>query len=128
MSIDPRNDRIVHYENIMRAFVDVCGFCNIRGAAEKIVAMEEKTEQPVDRPHVVIRTTDLHACVDRKRGEVTVQFAFYEPDREPERESVTLAELQEVVRDRVHWHGLNGLRVARDLLERFDIRRRGRDE
>lgn len=48
---------------------------------------EREVDQPVDRPHIVIRTTDLHACVDRKRGEATVQFAFYEPDKQPERES-----------------------------------------
>jgi hypothetical protein len=49
-SLDPRNDRICYYEGIMRAFVDVHGFCNIRGAAEQIVQLEEKTEQPVESP------------------------------------------------------------------------------
>lgn len=43
MSIDPRNDRICYYERIMNAFLNADGYCDIRGAAEKIVAMEEKT-------------------------------------------------------------------------------------
>lgn len=53
MSIDPKNDRIIHYENVMRAFVNVDGFCNIRGAAEKIVELEEREalkDQPDETP------------------------------------------------------------------------------
>ena len=41
MSIDPRNDRIVYFERILNAFVNADGLCNIRGAAEKIVELEE---------------------------------------------------------------------------------------
>lgn len=52
MSIDPRNDRIVYYENIMDGFIEIQGRCDIRGAAEKIVELEERAaksaEQPVD--------------------------------------------------------------------------------
>ena len=48
MSIDPKNDRSCYYERIMNGFINVEGYCNIRGAAEKIVELEERNEQPVD--------------------------------------------------------------------------------
>lgn len=50
MTIDPKNDRICYYERILNGFVNVDEYCNIRGAAEKIVELEaaKVPDQPVE--------------------------------------------------------------------------------
>ncbi|WP_435008039.1 hypothetical protein P12x_005307 [Tundrisphaera lichenicola] len=52
-AIDPKNDRICHYERILNAFVSVDGRCNTRGAAERIVELESAPKPPAAKQEAV---------------------------------------------------------------------------
>lgn len=89
MQIDPRNDRIVYYENILDSFIETQGICDIRGAAEKIVELEEREAAKEPSGYVRFPTDADEAALMCLLGEQFLRQ--HAPERlkcKPERETI----------------------------------------